>query len=158
MAGETFDPPGSPTAGTTVYATWARKANESVVVLGNLDVWDLGGSEIDGHTDTSWARLRGGKIIAFCEEQVRGRTLTLQVFVRVADVSPVGTVQVRLWNVDDASAVVTMAGAVSDTDLTQYDVAITAPAGTTPKRCRLEIQVSSADCPGFAFGQIEITP
>lgn len=158
MAGETFDPPGTPTAGATVFATFGRKANESIVVLGNLDVWDLGGSELDGHIDTSYVRLRGGKVIAFCEDQVRGRTVTLQVFVKVQNVSPVGTVQVRFRNIDDSSDVVEMAAPVSDTDITQYDLDVTAPSGATPKRCRLEIVVSDADCPGYAYGQLELTP
>lgn len=156
MAGETYNPPAPPVAGEILKAAWGIAVVESLVQLGKRRTIDLGGCEIDGHTGTSYARLRSGKIVELCEEDFRGLTVTCQFFVKVLNTSPVGTVRLRLRNFDDGANVAEMVGAVSDTDITQYNVACTLPAGTTAKRCRLEIVVSDADCPGFAYGQLEI--
>lgn len=159
MAGETYanvTPPTGSTfiAGHAARASQIERVRQNFVVLGRRRYFDLGGTESDGHTDTSYARLRNGREVELCEEDFRGLTLTMRVWVRVANVA--GSVRVRLRNTTDSVTVAEMASAVTDITLTLYEVAVTLPAGTTPKTCRLEIIAGSATYPAFAFGQLRI--
>lgn len=162
MAGETYDdliPPSGSTfiAGHAARASQIEQVRQNLTILGKRRYWDLGGSEIDGHDEPTYARLRSGKVVELCEEDLRGLTVTLQVWVHVDDAG--STVRVRLRNVDIGANVAEMVAAVSDVLPTLYEVACTLPTGTTPRSCRLEILTTGAGSPtsyGYAYGQLEI--
>lgn len=154
MAGESYGllvPPSGDTfmAGHTARVHQIEQSRKNFAVLGRQRYIHLGGTESDGHTSESYERLRNAMPIDLCEEDYRGLTLTLVVLMRVANAS--GTVQVRLYNTDD-SAPVAETTAENNTSLTRYTAAVTLPAGTDPKSCRLEILAGDETYPAFAMG------
>jgi hypothetical protein len=157
MAGETYGvivPPSGASfvAGHAARASQIEQVRQNAVIMGKPRYIDLGGSEIDGHDDSSYARLRSGKVVPLCEEDYRGLTLTLEVWVRVSNAA--GTVQVRLRSTDNTVTVAEIS-AVSVTTTTKETAACTLPAGTTPKDCQLEIVLTSGKI-GFAYGHLKL--
>lgn len=160
MAGETFALP-TPPSGTSFAAGQAARASQMeavrqcLTILSKRRYWDLGGASSFGHVNTAYDWAENAGTIELCEEDVRGLTLTFRVWVYVANAS--GTVRVRLRNTTDGSNIAEMASAVSDTSWTLYEVAATAPAGTTAKSCRVEIIAGNALYPAYYRGaQLEI--
>jgi hypothetical protein len=160
MAGETYGVPVPPSgsafaAGQAARASQMEAVRQSLTILGKRRYWDLGSASEVGHVNTSYEWAANAGTIKLCAEDVRGLTLTFRVWVYVANAS--GTVRVRLRNTTDSSDVAVMAAAVSDTSWTLYEVAATAPTGTTAKTCRVEIIAGSALYPAYYRGaQLEI--
>lgn len=160
MATETYaalTPPSGATfiAGHAARASQIERVRQNLVILGKRRYWDLGSASNVGHVNTSYDWAENAPSVELCEEDVRGLTLTFRVWVRVANAS--GTVRVRLRNTTDGSNVAEMAAAVSDTAWTLYEVAATAPTGTTPKVCRVEIIAGNALYAAYYRGaQLEI--
>ena len=156
MAGETYLAPGAVTVSprTVGRASWAQKVHESIVIGGKRRYIELGGSDQIGSSSTVYERAVNAPDVELCEEDFRGLTVDMLVWVRVSD--PAATVRVRLQNTDDGSPVAEMAAAVSDTTLTRYIAAVTLPAGTLHKWCQLQIQVSDAAHRGYGFGRLRI--
>ena len=117
MAGESYGlvtPPSGSTfiAGHAARASQIERVRQNLVILGKRRYVELGGDSEAGVTDTSYVWAPNGKAIELCEEDVRGLTLTLRVWVKVNNAS--GTVRVRLRNTTDGSNVAEMAAAVSE--------------------------------------------
>jgi len=158
MAGESYGPVVPPSgatfiAGHTMRASQIERCRQNFVIAGKRRYIDLGGSDSIGTESTSYERAVQAPEVELCEEDFRGLTVDLVVWVRVASG---GTVRMRLYNTDDASAIAEMTSAVSNTTLTRYIVTVTLPSGTTHKWCQLEIKTSSADFPAYGFGRLRI--
>lgn len=158
MAGETaaqVTPPTGTTfmAGHAARASFPERIRQNTVIQFKRRYIELGGSDQIGSESTTYERAVQAPEVELCEEDFRGLTVDLVVWVRVND--PAGTVRMQLYNTDDGSVVGEMAAAVSDTTLTRYVVTLTLPLGTVHKWCQLQIK-TSAGYRAFGFGRLRI--
>jgi hypothetical protein len=160
MAGETYaalvPPTGSTfTPGHAARASQIERVRQNLVILGKPTYWHLGSASMIGHINTSYAWAEDAPVVELCEEDVRGLTCTLRVWVKVADAA--GTVRVRLQNTVDSVTVAEIAAGIADTTWTLYTATVTPPTGTTRKACRLEIVAGAAAYPAYYRGaQLEV--
>ena len=160
MAGESYGallpPSGSAFApGHAARASQIERVRQNLTILGKPRYWHLGSASTVGHINTSYAWAEDAPVVELCEEDVRGLTCTLRVWVKVADAA--GTVRVRLFNTVDSVTVGEIAPGIAVTTWTLYTAAVTPPTGTTRKACRLEIVAGSASYPAYYRGaQLEI--
>ena len=158
MAGETYallTPPSGTTfvAGHAARASQIERIRQCLVILGKPRPIPCGGSDTDGHNDTTYARLRNSVPLELCEEDYRGLTVTAVFHVRVSNAS--GSVRLRLRNTDDGSDVAEMVAAVNDITRTEYRVTCTLPPGTTRRTCEWQIVVNDAAYFGYAVVSLE---
>jgi hypothetical protein len=160
MAGETFAALVPPTGATFVPGHAARasqieRVRQNFAILSRQRYWHLGSASMVGHVNTAYAWAEDASAIKLCDELVRGLTCTFRVWVKVADAA--GTVRVRLQNVDDGVAVAELPAGINVLSWTLYEIAVTPPAGATPKACRLEIVAGNASIPAYYRGaQLEL--
>ena len=160
MAGEIYAALIPPT-GTTYIPGHAGRASQieqirqNLVILGKPRYWHLGSASTVGHLNTAYAWAEDANTVKFCQEDVRGLTLTLRVWVKTANVS--GFVRVRFQNTDDAVTLAELPAGVVDVAWTLYEIAITPPAGTTRKSYRIEIVAGLNTVPVYYRGaQMEL--
>jgi hypothetical protein len=160
MPGETYaalvPPTGSTfTPGQAARASQIERVRQNLVILGKPRYWHLGSASTIGHINTAYAWAEDAPVVELCEEDVRGLTCTLRVWVKVAEAA--GTVRVRLQNTADGVTCAELAAGINVTTWTLYTVAVTPPTGTTRKACRLEIVAGAADYPAYYRGaQLEV--
>jgi hypothetical protein len=156
MAGEIFallQPPTGSTfiAGHAARASQIERIRQVIAILAKPRYIHCGGNDGDGHTDTTYARLRNTGTLELCEEDYRGLTMTARIKARVLDGA--FTVTIRLRNIDDGVTVCEMTAPVNVTTLTEYTRPVTLPTGTARKTCEWQIQVTSG---GIGYGIVGV--
>ena len=156
MASEVFgllQPPTGTTfiAGHAARASQIERIRQVIAILAKPRYVHCGGSESDGHTDTTYARLRNTATLELCEEDYRGLTVTARIKARINDAAE--TVRIRLRNIDDNVTVAEMVASVNVTTLTEYTVVCTLPTGTTRKTCEWQMQVTGV---GIGYGIVGV--
>jgi len=160
MAGETYAALTPPTgaafvAGHAARASQIERVRQNLMILGKPRYWHLGSAGAVPVTSTAYVWADDAPEIMLCAEDVRGLTLTLRVFVKVADA--LGTVRVRLQNVDDGVTCAELPVPAADLDWVLYEVAVVPPPGTVRRRCRLEIVAGVATTAAYYRGaQLEL--
>jgi hypothetical protein len=160
MSGETFAALLPPTGaafvpGHAARASQIEQVRQNLTILGKPRYWHLGSAGSVPVVSTAYVWADDAPEVMLCAEDVRGLTLTLRVWLKVADA--LGTVRVRLQNVDDAVVLAELGAPVADLDWVLYELSVAPPPGTVRRKCRLEIKVGDAAHAGYYRGaQLEL--
>jgi hypothetical protein len=149
VTGSTFTP------GQAARASQIERIRQNLAILGKPRYWHLGSASLVGHVDTAYVWAEDAPVVELCEEDVRGLTCTLRVWVKVGDAA--GTVRVRLRNTTDGITLAELPAGIAVTAWTLYTAAVTPPTGTVRKPCRIEIVAGDASIPAYYRGaQLEV--